>query len=674
MHDLYQVPALVLTVLLLPAFGHLFLRTRDIRNLLWFLAFVLIAVRSALLYSTNNWTFLSENTPWSAAVGESCGLVAAALFLSSLSPLSLRLGRLRILYAIPFTIPLVIYAVLAHWVYRGVTPHGAMFWLFPFLGFCSIVAGLLWGRAKGTLPVWLGLTICVVFGALAVSFYFRAGLFWPLILAESGTYLVAALLVFSVFRRVSPGVVLSFLGFIFWSLIIFLISPRSHEPVIHLLLLRLIILAKVATALGLILLALENELAVNKATGEREQRARRELEAYAGLELSRRRIEDFDRQADHICETVAANSRFSKVALILLHGTGMYRLVGAAGLDGATTKALDALAARIPVADFLRTGSASPAAENSQAVHLDLHPWMAPGDDLERLRFTSAIAVPLQGRAVMEGALLLAGTRNGQAIEVLRHDDLAPIEMLTARMQSVRSQTRMLERLIDSEKFAGLGQLAGNVTQQLNNPLTVILGYASLLEEAPGLEPKERKGLDAILNAARSMRSTIESLQRVARTPNSQLSAVSLTELLSDMEHLHRSEFLNRSIEFQVIVPNDLPRALCQPQQLRQAILHCLQFAMEALEAVRSEQNRTVTLEAAEAGPNVRITIAHSGRGFAHTERAFDPFVPVQAAAGETVGLGLSLCANILRENNGQATAINLDPTGAAIVLELEAA
>ena len=55
--------------------------------------------------------------------------------------------------------------------------------------------------------------------------------------------------------------------------------------------------------------------------------------------------------------------------------------------------------------------------------------------------------------------------------------------MLVARLQAVRSQTTMLEKLIDSEKFAGLGQLAGNVTQQLNNPLTVILGYASLLEE-----------------------------------------------------------------------------------------------------------------------------------------------------------------------------------------------
>lgn len=672
MHDLYQAPALILTILLVPAFGHLFLRTRDIRNLLWFLAFVLVVVRGLLLYSTGNWAFLSESTPWSAALAESCALVAAALFLGSLSPLSFRMGRSRVLYAVPFTVPLVIYALLACWVFRGTVPRGPMFWVFPLLGFCSILVAILWGRAKGSLPAWIGLVICLVFGALAVSFYFRDGLLWPLVLAESGTYLLAALLVCSVFRRVSPGVGLSFLGFLFWSIPVLMLSPRAQQPDTHLLLLRLIVLAKVATALGLILLALENELGANEAARQRERRARNELEAYAGLDLSRRRVEDFDRLGEHICEMVATHSRFSRVALVLLHSTGMYRLAGAAGFDGATLKALDSLVARISLAEFLQ--SAAPAAENSQAVRIDLHAWMGPGDDLERLHFTSVTVVPLQGRAALEGALLLAGDKENDSTKLLRHDDLAPIEMLAARMQSIRTEARMLEKLIDSEKFAGIGQITGNVSQQLNNPLTVILGYASLLEEAPNRPPQERKPIEAILTAARSMRSTLESLQRVARTPTGQLTAIALPELLNDMEQLHRSDFRQRSIEFHVLAPDDLPRALCQPQQLRQAILHCMQFALAAVENLKPEEKRSVTLEAAGTGSNVRITIAHSGAPFARPEHAFDPLTPAQAAAGNISGLGLSLCANILRENNGHATAVNLDPTGAAIILELEAA
>jgi C4-dicarboxylate-specific signal transduction histidine kinase len=84
-------------------------------------------------------------------------------------------------------------------------------------------------------------------------------------------------------------------------------------------------------------------------------------------------------------------------------------------------------------------------------------------------------------------------------------------------------------------------------------------------------------------------------------------------------------------------------------------------------------EDKTVRLEATEEGSKVQILVAHSGPGFLHPESAFDPFVQVHAS-GETPGLGLSLCATLLRDNNGHASAVNLDPRGAAIILELQAA
>jgi C4-dicarboxylate-specific signal transduction histidine kinase len=231
----------------------------------------------------------------------------------------------------------------------------------------------------------------------------------------------------------------------------------------------------------------------------------------------------------------------------------------------------------------------------------------------------------------------------------------------------------MLEKLVDAEKLAGLGQLANNVTRQLNNPLTVILGYASLLEATPVMSPQERKGVEAILTEARNMRATLESLSRMSRAQSDQYTAISVTELLNDMEQLHRSEFLHRSIEFRLQIAPTLPRALGNAQQVRQAVLYCLQFAIEAVENLDLPGEKSVRIEATAENDAVKILIAHSGPGFLHPARAFDPFVPAQAA-GETAGLGLSLCATILRENNGRITAMNLEPRGAGILLELQAA
>ena len=689
MPDSYQAPAFILTALLLPAFGYLYVRFRDTRTLLWFLGFFFAIVRMVLVYRLGSWQFPYAAHPWVSAAGQTSLQLSGTLFLASLSPLRFHIGRFHILYVIPYTLPLVLYSLLLEGVFRNVEPSGPVFWIFPALGALSLLAGLFWALARGSMPPWLGVAVCLVFGCVGVSICFTLGLAWPLNFVESANRLMTALLLIYVFRRFSPGLILSALGFVAWSLYVFNIFPSiGQNPAVYIVLIRIIVLGKVVAAIGLILLALEDQLALNQAARQRERRARLELEAYTNLILSRRRLEDFDRQGDEICQTVTMHSRFSQAAL-LLQSAGRYRLAGAAGLDPAIRSALDELAARIPVDGFLAPGTAPAAVEQSNTLALDLSPWLRPGDDLKRLRFTSALAVPMVGRSVVEGALLLAGMRNAPPArtgendrpslfdEPLRADDLLPIEMLAARLQATRSQTMMLEKLIDSEKFAGLGQLAGNVTQQLNNPLTVILGYASLLEETSSLDPQERKGIESILIEARRMRSTLESLTRISHPQSGQFTAVSVAEMLMDMEQLHRSEFLRRSIEFRLSIAPNLPRVRCHAQQLRQAVLHCLQFAIEAVEsqptAEAAEETKTIRLEATAEGNLVQILVAHSGPGFLQPERAFDPFVPAQAT-GETAGLGLSLCATILRDHNGRASAVNLEPRGAAILLELQSA
>jgi signal transduction histidine kinase len=681
MPDYYHTPALILTVLLLPAFGYLYRRFRDTRTLLWLLGFVLALVRMLQHYRMGWWDFSSAAAhPWMAAAGETAIQISAALFLASLSPLRFRIGRFKILYVIPYAIPLVIYALLFDGVFHGTQPGGALFFVFPALGAIALFFALGWSAQKSAIPIWLSLSICAVMGGLAVPVVFIFGGEWPLAFAECANHVMTAVLVLYVFRRLSPGLLLSVSGFLAWSLTIFEAFPWvGQHPEFELNLIHAIVLGKVVAAVGMILLILEDELAVNEAARQRERHARQELEAYTKVILSRRRVEDFDLQGIEICQTVVENSRFAQAALLLIDSSGRYRLSGTAGMDAATAMALGRLAARIPVADFLVEGSAPPAIEQSQTLVLDLHPFLAPGDDLKILGLTSLYAVPLVGRSGTEGALLLNALRQpqGKPPLPLRPDDLLPLEMFGARLQASRSRTMMFEKLVDSEKYAGLGQLASDVTQQLNNPLTSILGFASLLEDASGLNPQERKGVESILSEARRMKSSLESLTRISRPFGDQLAAVSVSELLSDMEDLHRTAFLRRSIEFRVSISPSLPRVLCHTQELRQAVLHCVQFAMEAVEnqgpSSNPEQAKVVRLEATAEGNHVQILVAHTGRGFLHPDRAFDPFVPTQAG-GETTGLGLSFCAGILRDQNGRASAINLEPRGAAIILELKVA
>ncbi len=683
MPDYYHVPALVLSALLLPAFAYLYLRFRDTRMLLWFLGFLFALVSMVLLYFDGRHSFAGGMNPWLAAVGQTSIQISSALFFASLSPGRFRIGRWKVLYVVPYTAPLVIASILFFGFFHGVSPGEPLLLLFPVLGLISVAVAIVWSATKNVLPSWIGISYSIVTGLIALWVCFVAGPAWALLLAECASFLMTALLLVFVVRRFSPGVVLSVLGFTAWSLSALQILPAAGLAYgMSLKLVHLVVMGKVVAALGMILVALEDQLDLNKAAQERERRARRELEAYAGIILARRRVEDFDLQGRDICHVVVAHSRFAQAALLLEYD-GRYRIAGSAGFDEATAAALGEMARRIPLAGFLASGSAPSAVDQSKSLSLDLTPWLKPGDDLKRLRFTKALAVPLVGRATAEGALLLAGMRTSQVnsltprLDPLRADDLLPIEMLAARLQATRSQTMLFEKLIDSERFAGLGQLAANVTHQLNNPLTVVLGYASLLEEMVPIDARERKGVESILTEARRMRSTLESLLRVSYTQGDRLAAVSVAEMLADMEQLYRPELLQRSIEFRMTIAPSLPRALCSAQQLRQAVLHCMQYSISAVEKQSSagapKGPRSIRIEASSEGNLVQILMAHSGPGFLHPERAFDPFTPAQIG-GETAGLGLSLCATILRDNSGRASAVNLEPHGAAIILGMKAA
>lgn len=672
MADSYHLPALVLTVLLLPAFFQLYLRFRDTRTLLWFLGFLFAVVRMLQHYPLPWWDVSDSNLhPWYAAIGQTAILISSAFFLASLAPVAFRIGRVRVLYAVPFIIPLIAYAFLINGVYHGVTPTGNQFLIFPALGGLSLFAGCAWAMSYRGIPRAIPLALCIILGAMGMWICVRVGGAWPLTFVECAIHIITAFLVFLVFRRLSPGTLLACLGFLAWSANIGETLPSFHHIPITTTLVRIISMGKVLAAVGMILLALEDQLEDNEAGRLRERHAREEMEAYTRLNLARRRVEDFDGQAAAVCHAIVENSRFKQSALVLLQASGHYRLSGASGFDDATVNALESLAGRLPASGFLENGSAPPAVDHSSAFQLDLSPFLVPGDDLTRLGLTSVLAVPLIGRTSTEGAIFLTGIDNSR--EPVSAIDLLPLEVLASRLQSARGQTKMLEKLVDSEKFVGLGQLAGNVTRQLNNPLTVILGYASLLDETESLNPQAHKAIEAILTEARHMRLTLESLARMSRPQGDQVAAISVTELLNDLEQLHRSEFVQRSIDFRVHIAPALPRVLGNAQQVRQAVLYCLQFAMDAVDKLDAAQEKTVRLEAVAEKNQVQILVAHTGPRFAAPARAFDPFVP-EPAAEESTSLGLSMCASILRENHGKATAMNFDPRGAGVLIELQAA
>lgn len=670
--DLYRAPTLILLFVLVAVFGVLWLQRRSLpplrirvgqavtarrRQLLWLVGWMFAAIQLEMEVFGR-----AESGIW-LAVARCSILMAALMFLGSMAPQYFS-RRFRILYVVALAVPILAFTVTAS---MDPTPGPAIRGLLLFFVLVTFLISLRWGLDRNLLPIWVSVVIVGVLGGIGIWLALRGQYVDALALAQSGLLLITALLFASGFRRISAGVVFTVGGLIGWSLPVML-TPILGTAGVPLVFMRALNLVKVVAAFGMIVLVLEDEIASNKAGQLRDRRARHEMERYTEIFLESMPAEEKSTQFDPICEAIAGASRFGKAAIVIRTPDNRFRLAGAAGMDGALAAALDAMARRTSADRIGSLGEKLFTRVLGHLVLLDLTPLLEPGDELGLMHFTSAWAIAIRGREQeLLGTLLLSDLREPD--EPLLTEDVLPLELLVARIGNAREHQILLRRLLQTERLAGLGQLAGGVAHELNNPLTVITGYAEMLTDSEG--PIRDQAM-VILNEARRMKQIIESLVRFRKATPGIRGPVSIETLLQDIQRLTRHELDGSHIDLQLRISPELPPVKADGDQLRQVFLQIVKNAIGSMHDSPDDMDRRLVVEAYPLGEAIQITFTDSGPGFVEPSRAFDPFYSTRHQS-EGMGLGLSICYSIVREHGGQISALNALPRGAAVVIQLPA-
>ncbi len=253
--------------------------------------------------------------------------------------------------------------------------------------------------------------LCIILGGTGLWVCVRVGGAWPLGFVECAIHIATALLVFYVFRRVSPGTVLAGLGFLAWSAQYRPVSPvryqhrhrhRAHSRHRH----------------GQGRCRHRHDPDRPRRSARRPTRRPRTANVTPArnwkpirvLRSRRRRIDDFDHQSTLICQTIVANSRFTQAALILLQNSGQYRLAGAAGFDDATVNALEALLRPHPRDGLPRSSLCHTRRRTQPDLQTRSRAFSCPRRRPQPPQAHHACyAIPLRGRSTAEGALFLTG-------------------------------------------------------------------------------------------------------------------------------------------------------------------------------------------------------------------------------------------------------------------------
>jgi two-component system, NtrC family, sensor kinase len=211
------------------------------------------------------------------------------------------------------------------------------------------------------------------------------------------------------------------------------------------------------------------------------------------------------------------------------------------------------------------------------------------------------------------------------------------------------------EKLVRSEKLAGIGRLAAGVAHEINNPLGVILGYAKLLRRKADAGVAEDLGV--IEEETLRAKEIVEGLLDLSRPLPAPDRPVDLRLLADDVVSRLRDAKLLDGVEVAV---NGGGRAPGHAEKLRQVLVNLVRNAAEAAGA-----GGRVAVRLAERDGEVEVEVEDSGPGIPDAARAklFEPFFTTKPRG---TGLGLAVSRAIARAHGGELSAADRASAGGA--------
>ena len=219
--------------------------------------------------------------------------------------------------------------------------------------------------------------------------------------------------------------------------------------------------------------------------------------------------------------------------------------------------------------------------------------------------------------------------------------------------EDVTEERDMNRRLVESEKMAAVGQLAGGVAHEINNPLGGILAFAQLMRRDPGRSQADQESLALIEESAVRCKRIVESLMRFSRRSRpDDRRPFDLSRCAEDATFLFRAQAKGAPrASLEVELSPSLPPVYGDPAQLGQVLLSVLLNAFQALPgqegAIRVETGRASDQE-------VFIRVSDTGTGIApeHLPHIFEPSFTTKPP-GEGTGLGLAIAYRIVQDHGG---------------------
>tara|TARA_R110002072_G_scaffold299632_1_gene475512 strand:- start:95301 stop:97736 length:2436 start_codon:yes stop_codon:yes gene_type:complete len=222
-------------------------------------------------------------------------------------------------------------------------------------------------------------------------------------------------------------------------------------------------------------------------------------------------------------------------------------------------------------------------------------------------------------------------------------------------------------QLLHVSRLSSMGQMVAVISHEITQPLAAIANYSSaceLLAEQPAPDiGKLQEYLAAITDQSARAGQILGRVRNFVKHSVEHRIQTDLIQLTKDSLNLVNADLRSRQISVTSTFPNQAVFASVDPVQIQQVLVNLISNAGDAIESLPTHRRKiAIGITADDESVTVEITDSGSGLPVDSQHQLFDPFYTSKPSG---MGMGLSICSDILRSHSGTITAENAPNAGA---------
>lgn len=264
--------------------------------------------------------------------------------------------------------------------------------------------------------------------------------------------------------------------------------------------------------------------------------------------------------------------------------------------------------------------------------------------------------------SVDEAVTSIAGKKRTTLRNIRRNvdDGVVFVSMDITELVVARNKLREQEAKAHySAKLASLGEMAAGIAHEINNPLTIIQGSASVIQKLVDIEPLDKETVKVLtgklIQTSDRISKIIRSLKSLSRSgENDPFDDVDFVKMLDQCLDICRQRCDQHDIKLRI--PQFAGPVLFRARevQISQVLMNLLS---NAIDAVKNEKNSWIEVNYQYGTDALDIFVSDSGKGVPEEIRAkiMEPFFTTKEV-NQGTGLGLSISKTIMQAHSGELT------------------